>query len=89
MVEKIVGGKKMGELFMRFCNSYTTESEEFAEEVTNDHPTLQQTAFRTMLACIEKWSKKKYFDLRNEGTVKACKKIVEALGEDGVYLPFV
>ena len=56
----------------------------FAACVTSEHRTLQQGMMRLFTACIEKWAEqadKGQYDLRNEATVKLCKKIVEATGD--------
>ncbi len=86
-MEKITDGKEMAEIFSNFATSLSPEEKEFVEGVTTEHRTLQQNMFRLMYACIKQWSEAGTFhDLRNEQTVKACKKIV-ALLEDEDY-PF-
>lgn len=63
-----------------------------AKELANDHPTLQQTFMRLTLAFIKIQSAKdlRFTDLRNEATVKLCKKIAANLQyEDWYSLPMV
>jgi hypothetical protein len=56
--------------------------EAFVEELTRrTHRTLQQSVMRTMVACIEAWAAAKDSDLRNEATIKLCKRIVAATGD--------
>lgn len=75
----------------RAVNAGQAKPKEFAAEVTNDHRTLQQLTFGLFLECIREWAKdcdSGHFDARNEATVKASKRMVEALGED-VHLPYI
>ena len=58
------------------------EAEDFINAVTNDHRTLQQQTFGLFMKCIEKWSKTKNFDARNEYTINLCKKMMEAVKDD-------
>ena len=59
-----------------------------AEQLANNHPTLQQNFMRLCMRFIEKMGEKTYFDGRNEASVKTAKQIVEALGGT-TYLPLV
>lgn len=59
-----------------------------AKAMANDHCTLQQSFMRLCFEFIRQMSEKKYFDGRNEASVKLAKQIVESLGEEQ-YLPFV
>lgn len=62
----------------------------FVDKVTQQsHRTLQQLMMQLFWACIVQWSKAgSYHDARNEATVKLCKQIVEAVGEEQ-YFPYV
>lgn len=77
---------KMAADFMNFCNGASREQiETFANEVTTDHRTIQQTAFATMMKAVELWSNQfddHCHDARNYMTVKACSEIVKALDMD-------
>ena len=84
--------------FMCFINGASQDAiNEFAKVVTDDHRTLQQSAFGLMLKCVEKWAddcENGYYDLRNEATVSESKKIVDNLADrfyKGEYsgMPFI
>ena len=68
-------------VFSSFLNGASQDDlTAFAELVTNDHRTLQQVAFSTLLKCIERWADgntKGQYDDRNAATVKACRQIVD------------
>ena len=57
--------------------------------VQSDHRTLQQSFFGVIFKLIEDYGKTKYFDLRNEASVKACKDIAQFIKDQGIYLPLV
>jgi hypothetical protein len=78
--------KELGKEMMRTVNCFTTNPKEFVDVVCNDHRTLQQEAFRLMLACIENWAtvQENRYDARNESTIRLCKKMVKAIENDGV-----
>ncbi len=65
--------------------------QEAAEELANDHPTLQQTFMRLCLRYIKVQSEKdlERTDLRNEATVKVAKKIASSLEYEDWYVPLV
>ena len=72
-----------------FVNSMSTDKERlFAKAMMNEHRTLQQSTMRLFMTCIEEWSKQKFSDLRNEQTIKLCKKIIEAVGDTN-HLPLI
>jgi hypothetical protein len=67
------------------------DTKAFAEAITHEHRTIQQSTFRAMLACIERWAadaENGNYDARNEGTVMACKAIKDALSDD-IFLPYI
>jgi hypothetical protein len=73
-----------------FVNSFNCEYEDFAKEVMGEHRTLQQNIMRLFIATIQEWAKQENFDLRNEDTVKLCKRIIKEFGDDGsLYLSHV
>lgn len=51
---------------------------DFAKAAMYDHPTLQQSLIRTMVATINEFAKKEYTDARNEYGVQMCRKLVES-----------
>lgn len=71
-----------------FVNKYTCPEKVFARLMMNEHRTLQQSTMRLFMATIEEWSKQEHYDLRNEQTIKICKKIMEALGDER-HLPLI
>ena len=61
----------------------------FIDEFRRLHRTLQQSLFREVLIpLIRDTAERESWDLRNEDTVKLCRRIVEALGDD-VYLRYI
>jgi hypothetical protein len=77
-----------------FANSFITGKfeEHFADMITSCHRTIQQNIFRLFLPTIKKWARayeENRYDLRNEDTVKTCKKMIDALGEEDLYLRFI
>ncbi len=63
----------------------------FADELLRQHRTLQQTAFGAFLATVKAWAglPANRFDLRNEFTVEQSRRIVEALGQYNLKVPFI
>ena len=63
----------------------------FADELLRQHRTLQQTAFGAFLATIGRWAvlAPSHYDARNEFTVNESRKIVEALGQYNLRVPFI
>ncbi len=69
--------KKIVEQLSSYVNNMGHNPEAFAEYVMREHRTLQQQMFRLMLVSIKKWAETKegWYDLRNEDTVRICKKL--------------
>lgn len=65
--------------FMNFCNGASkSQMEAFAVEVTSDHRTIQQTAFTTMMRCVQNWAEMEHngrYDERNRMTCLSSKQI--------------
>lgn len=75
----------------RAVNAGQAKPKDFAASVTNDHRALQEMMFALFLECIKEWANdydNGYYDLRNEFTVKASKRMVEAL-QDDTYVPLI
>lgn len=72
-----------------FTNSFSFPDELVAEKMSNEHCTLQQSFMRLCLKFIKKMSEKKYWDGRNEASVKTAKKIMEAFGDEPIALPCI
>jgi len=63
-------------------NNMCFDSAEYVESVLRDHRTLQQNQFRLIVDMLKGWEKlndTKYYDLRNEQTVKMSKVMLEAM----------
>ena len=91
--ERFVHGMKVAEQLTNFVNRMGNNDEirGFVAGMERSHRTLQQSAFGLFLAWAYKMAKlpEGWYDLRNEASIKASKKIVEALGEYGDNLPFI
>lgn len=71
-------------------NRYSLSHERFCNEMSHDHRTLQQSFTRLCIEWIKFCASDEYrTDGRNEATKKACKKIVENVSEEDLYLPFI
>jgi ABC-type Zn uptake system ZnuABC Zn-binding protein ZnuA len=60
--------------------------------VVQDHRTLQQSFFSAIFSLIEKYGNLEenyYSDLRNEASLKACKKIAKFIKDENIYLPLI
>jgi len=83
--------KEIKEKVFSYINNMGHNKEFLAKIFTDQHPTIQQSLFGVIVIAIKKWAEdcdKGWYDLRNEATCKACKKIVETFGKE-FYLPFV
>jgi len=67
-----------------FVNKFGAPDKKFAQEVMNEHRTLQQSMMRLFLATIEEWSKQTQYDLRNEDTIRISKKIMSVMEDEGL-----
>jgi len=84
--------KEAAHLLMRHLNVFSFNNEAFAKAICNDHRTLQQSAMRAFLACIQQWKEahdEGRYDMRNEATVRLAKKMLEAVDEKDLYLPMI
>ena len=89
-------GQKSGVELTASLNTMSYEKEVingFVDAVTSQHRTIQQSSMRAIYALIMKWAEMEennQYDLRNEATVKFCKKLKDTFNEEnGIYLPFV
>lgn len=73
-------------------NGSRIDGETFADRITTrEHRTLQQLIFGMIWRCIVKWAehdKNGWYDARNEATVKLCRRIVDAVGEEQ-HFPYI
>lgn len=89
-----LAGDEMAQVLDEFVNGANENHiQDFVAQVTKcTHRTLQQSIMRLFVATIEAWASlpESRYDLRNEATIKLCKKIVQATGDKyDRYLPTV
>lgn len=72
-----------------FTNSFSFPDDLIANKMANEHCTLQQSFMRLCMKFIKKMSEKKYWDGRNEASVKTAQKIMAAFDGEPFGLPFV
>jgi hypothetical protein len=68
------GSRKAAYDFADLINGSNIDPQVFAKTLVCEHRTLQQGAFRVILACVEEWARayeNGNYDLRNEATCKA------------------
>lgn len=71
-------------------NSMGFNHERFAMGVCMQHRTLQQNIMRSFVATIRHMASENYgYDLRNQSSHNAAKKMVESGLLDEIYLPFI
>lgn len=76
--------------FENALNDFGWRGDRFAESVKFYHRTLQQELFRTILKVIEMMGSDDYgYDLRNEGSHRVSKKIIESRVLADEVLPFI
>lgn len=83
--------KEVVQTMSDFVNTFDTnrKNKVFCEEMLKQHRTLQQSFTGLCLEWIKTCSELQHYDLRNEASVKISQKIMDALKEDGTYLPMV
>lgn len=84
-------GQEVAKSFADYVNNMCFRKEEFVGEVMNQHRTLQQAIFSTMMECMREWSNQYEngrYDLRNEDTCRLSNQIMKALGDDA-YTRFI
>lgn len=65
-------------------------AEEFYKQLEYEHNTLQQNFWRMMAEVIKKYSSMKYYDARNEASVKFCKKLKDFMEENELgHMPII
>lgn len=80
-------GAEMARELGHYVNALGADRSDFVEQLTRrEHRTLQQSAMGLFLDCIEAWADKEEheYDLRNEDTVRLCRKIKAALTAGGL-----
>ena len=71
-----------------WVNAMGHDNTPFVQALMQEHRTLQQQMFETMLCCIDTWAKTEHCDLRNEYTVMKSREIM-ALFPGGIRVPFI
>ena len=88
-------GTEMAHDFESFINSANQEDlQEFVEGITRGmHRTLQQKTMGAVCTLIRAWANcagsEGDYDLRNEATVKLCRKICEKFDKYDMMLPLI
>ena len=69
-------------------NSYGFNPKRFAAAIPEMHPTLQQSLYRLIKACIEVMADdSRRYDDRNRASHEEAKRIMEYLNEHGKHIP--
>lgn len=69
-------------------NSFSFNPERFAAAIPEMHPTLQQSLYRLITACIKVMADdNRRYDDRNRASHEEAKRIMEYLNEHGQYIP--
>lgn len=69
-------------------NSFSFNPERFAAAIPEMHPTLQQSLYRLIKACIKVMADdNRRYDDRNRASHEEAKRIMEYLNEHGQYIP--
>lgn len=69
-------------------NSFSFNPERFAAAIPEMHPTLQQSLYRLIKACIKVMADDNLrYDDRNRASHEEAKRIMEYLNEHGQYIP--
>ena len=71
-------------------NSFSFNPERFAAAIPDMHPTLQQSLYRPIKACIKVMADEtRRYDDRNRASHEEAKQIMEFLNENGRNIPFI
>lgn len=69
-------------------NSFSFNPERFAAAIPDMHPTLQQSLYRLIKACIKVMADEtRHYDERNQASHEEAKRIMEYLNEHGRNIP--
>lgn len=79
------------EAMSRFVNQMSHEPGDFVKRFTKEHRTLQQSFTAVCFAWIAHLAnlEEGQYDMRNEASVKAAKKIMEKFDQYDLALPFI
>lgn len=71
-------------------NSFSFNPERFAATIPDMHPTLQQSLYRLIKACIKVMADETcHYDDRNRASHEEAKQIMEYLNKNGRNIPFI
>ena len=73
--------------FASWLNTYASDKDDFAEEMVQLHPTLQQKLMRFFIAWCRKMTKLHNDDPRNKASVELARKIIDMVDEEYIRLP--
>ena len=69
-------------------NSFSFNPERFAAAIPDMHPTLQQSLYRLIKACIKVMAAEtRLYDERNQASLEEAKCVMEYLNEHGRNIP--
>jgi hypothetical protein len=71
-------GVSLAKQISDYANCMSRNPAGFVDAVTREHRTIQQSIMRLFTECIYRWSETDY-DMRNEETVRLCKRIVKEM----------
>ena len=77
----------LAESMLEQMSKKSFDDDAFIDRILREHRTCQQNVFRTLQGLIAAWAESPS-DLRNEYTVKTCKKFVNA-DDIGVKAPYI
>lgn len=75
--------QKIADDFTHAANRMDFDPKAFGEAIRREHRSIQQAVFTAVVALLDGWAQDAdslNFDLRNEDTVKACQRIMNAVG---------
>jgi hypothetical protein len=78
-------GREVAKVLEDYVNGNRNHEEFIDYIVYNTHRTLNQSIMLLFIKTLSAQGKSKYFDGRNEASVKACQK----LDLDNIYLPYI
>ena len=78
MPKPITKAKEAANALSDFANIISSDTDEFAEHIMNQHRTIQQSIFGIIQKLIVTWAKEEHYDARNEHTIMACRNLLEA-----------
>lgn len=81
-------GKEFASICSEFVNSYNIDVKGFAEAMSHEHRTLQQSFTRLIVEYL-KVQAQEYDDGRNQAAINFSKKVVEMLEKEKIAFPLI